>query len=119
MRGIALPRASSSVKTALRGLKSLQKEHLNTCCCRCRRFLQQPSLLQRAGSNRFDPAGAATTASTATVAQGSLEQSGVDVATCMIDMIRLNRIFDMSSKAASTITNDMDSRSISDVSTGR
>jgi len=37
------------------------------------------------------------------------------MATCMIDMIRLNRLFEMSMKVASTITNDMDSRSISDV----
>ena len=77
-----------------------------------------PDVLQRAGSNRFDTAGAVPKASTATVTQGSLEQSGVDMATCMIDMIRMNRLYDMSMKVASTITNDMDSRSISDVSTG-
>ena len=78
-----------------------------------------PDALQRAGSNRFDPAGTPTKAAQAKVVQGSVEQSSVDMATCMIDMIRLNRLFEMSSKVASTITNDMDSRSISDVSTGR
>lgn len=78
-----------------------------------------PQALQRAGSNRFDPSGTTATASAATVVQGSQEQSGVDMATCMIDMIRLNRLFEMSIKAASTITNDMDAKVISDVSTGR
>jgi len=77
-----------------------------------------PDVLQRAGANRFDTAGAIPKASQATVTQGSLEQSGVDMATCMIDMIRMNRLYDMSMKVASTITNDMDARSISDVSTG-
>jgi flagellar basal-body rod protein FlgF len=75
--------------------------------------------LQRVGSNRFDPSGSPAKAATATLVQGSLEQSAVDIPTCMIDMIRLNRIFEMSTKAASTITNDMDARSISDVSTGK
>ena len=78
-----------------------------------------PTGLTRIGSNRYDPAGAQEKAGTVTVNQGSLEQSGVDVATCMIDMIRLNRLFEMSMKVASTITNDLDARSISDVSTGR
>lgn len=79
----------------------------------------QPDRLQRMGNTTFDPSGSPVKAATATVVQGSLEQSGVDMATCMIDMIRLQRIFDMSTKVASTITNDMDARSISDVSTGR
>jgi flagellar basal-body rod protein FlgF len=83
------------------------------------RDFTQPDALQRVGSNRFDPAGSDTKAASATVVQGSLEQSTVDMAGCMIDMIRLNRIFEMSLKVASTITNDMDSRSISDVSTGK
>ena len=78
-----------------------------------------PSTLQRAGSNRFDPGGAKTATATATVIQGSLEQSSVDLSSCMIDMIRLNRLFEMSMKVASTVTNDMDARSISDISTGR
>ena len=78
-----------------------------------------PAALTRVGSNRFDASGSPEQAAKATVAQGTLEQSGVDVATCMIDMIRLNRLFEMSMKVASTITNDLDARSISDVSTGR
>ncbi len=79
------------------------------------RDFTQLDALQRMGNNRFDPAGSPTKAGTATVVQGSLEQSGVDMATAMIDMIRLNRLFEMSMKVASTITNDLDSRSISDV----
>ena len=78
-----------------------------------------PNALARVGSNRFDPAGSKETAVTGTVTQGALEQSGVDLPTCMIDMIRLQRLFEMSMKAASTVINDMDARSISDVSTGR
>ena len=78
-----------------------------------------PNALARVGSNRFDPAGSKETAASATVTQGALEQSGVDLPTCMIDMIRLQRLFEMSMKAASTVINDMDARSISDVSTGR
>ena len=75
--------------------------------------------LQRVGGNRFDPSGSPVKPASAQVVQGYLEQSSVDSATCMIDMIRLNRLFEMSTKVASTITNDMDARSISDVSTGR
>jgi flagellar basal-body rod protein FlgF len=78
----------------------------------------KPDALQRAGSNRFDPAGAQATPADATIVQGSLEQSSVDLPTCMIDMIRLNRLFEMSMKVASTVTNDMDEKSITDVSTG-
>jgi len=79
----------------------------------------RPEALLRQGGNLFDPNGTPTKPATASVVQGSLEQSGVDTATCMIDMIRLQRLFEMSQKVASTITNDMDARSISDVSTGR
>jgi flagellar basal body rod protein FlgG len=74
--------------------------------------------LKREGVNRYDPAGGGDAAASATVSQGCLEDSGVDLATCMIDMIRLNRLFEMSMKVASTIVNDMDARSISDISTG-
>jgi flagellar basal body rod protein FlgG len=77
-----------------------------------------PSALQRLGANRYDLAGSATTASNATVTQGALEQSGVDLASCMIDMVRLNRMFEMSMKVASTVTNDMDEKCITDISTG-
>ena len=78
-----------------------------------------PGALTRVGGNRYDPSGSKEQAVNATISQGSLEQSGVDVATCMIDMIRLNRLFEMSMKVASTITNDLDARSISDISSGR
>ena len=75
--------------------------------------------LNRVGANRYDPADNEEAPATATVNQGAVEQSSVDVAACMIDMIRINRLFEMSMKIASTITNDLDARSISDVSTGR
>jgi flagellar basal body rod protein FlgG len=78
--------------------------------------------LQRVGANRFDTTGsqpAPATAAAGTVTQGALEESSVDISSCMIDMIRINRLFEMSLKVASTVTNDMDARSISDVSTGR
>jgi flagellar basal body rod protein FlgG len=77
-----------------------------------------PSTLQRLGANRYDLTGATPAAASATVNQGTLEQSGVDMATCMIDMVRLNRMFEMSMKVASTVTNDMDEKVITDVSTG-
>jgi flagellar basal body rod protein FlgG len=77
-----------------------------------------PGALQRAGSNRFSASGDRA-ATSATVTQGALEQSSVDLSSCMIDMIRLNRLFEMSMKVASTVANDMDAKSISDISTGR
>ncbi|MDR3670861.1 MAG: flagellar hook basal-body protein [Holophaga sp.] len=77
-----------------------------------------PSALQRLGANRYSLAGVPPAASNATVNQGSLEQSGVDMASCMIDLVRLNRMFEMSMKVASTVTNDMDEKSITDISTG-
>jgi flagellar basal body rod protein FlgG len=54
-----------------------------------------------------------------TVTQGHLEQSSVDSASTMVEMIRLNRLFEMSQKVASTLTNDLDSRSINDVAISR
>jgi flagellar basal body rod protein FlgG len=77
-----------------------------------------PNALKRVGVNRYDPAGSRDATASATVTQGSLEDSGVDMATCMIDMIRLNRLYEMSMKVASTVVNDMDAKSISDISTG-
>jgi len=74
--------------------------------------------LKRAGANRFDPSGARPAAVDATVDQGALEQSSVDLPTCMIDMIRLNRLFEMSMKVASTVINDMDEKTLTDVATG-
>ena len=78
-----------------------------------------PGALTRMGGNRYSVGDAKEAPVNATVQQGALEQSGVDVASCMIDMIRINRLFEMSMKVASTLTNDLDARSISDVSTGR
>jgi len=82
------------------------------------RAVANPSALSRVGSNRYDLAGSTTAPANATVTQGALEQSGVDMASCMIDMVRLNRIFEMSMKVASTVTNDMDEKCITDISTG-
>ena len=75
--------------------------------------------LKRAGSLRFDPTGATEAPVQATVTQGHLEQSGVDSAAAMIEMIRLNRLFEASLKVASTLSNDLDSRSINDVAISR
>lgn len=77
------------------------------------------SRLSRTGTNRYDPGNAAQVPAKAKVQQGSLEQSGVDVASAMVDMIRINRLFEMSMKVASTVTNDLDSRSISDIANSR
>ena len=79
----------------------------------------KPSRLQRSGGNRFDPAGAQEAPVAGTVTQGAVEDSSVDLPSCLIDMIRLNRLFETSMKVASTITNDMDAKSISDISSGR
>ncbi len=78
-----------------------------------------PAALPRVGSGRYDPTGMEEAPATATVTQGQLEQSSVDMASTMVDMIRLNRLFEMSLKVASTITNDLDSRSINDVARGQ
>jgi len=43
----------------------------------------------------------------------------VDVASTMVDMIRLNRLYELSLKVASTISNDMDAKSIADIASGR
>jgi flagellar basal body rod protein FlgG len=75
--------------------------------------------LTRIGGNRYDATGSKEAPLAATVTQGSLEQSSVDMPNCMIDMIRINRLFEMSMKVASTIANDLDARSISDIATGR
>lgn len=78
-----------------------------------------PYALTRVGSNRYDPTGQAETEVKATVAQGYLEQSAVDVPTAMIDMIRLNRLFEMSMKIASTLSNDLDASTINNVANQR
>ena len=75
--------------------------------------------LKRSGALRFDPTGATEAPVQATVTQGHLEQSGVDSAGAMIEMIRLNRLFEASLKVASTLSNDLDARSINDVAISR
>ena len=55
----------------------------------------------------------------ARVIQGQLETSTADAPSAMIEMIRLNRLFEMSMKVASTLTNDLDAKSISDIAGGR
>ncbi|HCZ32491.1 MAG TPA: hypothetical protein DHV93_02890 [Holophagaceae bacterium] len=37
----------------------------------------------------------------------------------MVELIRLNRLYELSLKVASTLTNDLDSRSINDVAISR
>ncbi|MFN7956835.1 MAG: flagellar hook-basal body protein [Holophagaceae bacterium] len=80
---------------------------------------EKPGALKRAGALRFDPTGAKEAPVKGTVAQGHLEQSAVDSASVMVEMIRLNRLYEMSLKVASTLTNDLDSRSINDVAISR
>jgi flagellar basal-body rod protein FlgF len=71
--------------------------------------------LPRVGSLRYDITGAKEIPPTATLNQGVLEQSGVDMPSMMVEMIRLNRLFELSMKVASTLSNDMDARSINDI----
>lgn len=80
---------------------------------------EKPGTLKRTGALRFDPAGAAETPVKGTVTQGHLEQSAVDSSSTMVEMIRLNRLYELSLKVASTLTNDLDSRSINDVAITR
>ncbi|GLH74557.1 flagellar basal-body rod protein FlgF [Geothrix limicola] len=80
---------------------------------------EKPGALKRTGALRFDPTGAAEAPVKSTVTQGHLEQSAVDSASTMVEMIRLNRLYEMSLKVASTLTNDLDSRSINDVAISR
>jgi flagellar basal body rod protein FlgG len=80
---------------------------------------EKAGTLKRMGALRFDPTGATDAPVKATISQGHLEQSAVDSASTMVEMIRLNRLFEMSQKVASTLTNDLDSRSINDVAISR
>ena len=80
---------------------------------------EKAGALKRTGALRFDPTAATEAPVKATVTQGHLEQSGVDAASSMVEMIRLNRLFELSLKVASTLSNDMDSRSINDVAISR
>ncbi len=83
------------------------------------RAYADPSALRHIGSGLFDPTGAQAAPAQATVAQGYLEQSGVDMAGAMVEMIRLNRLYEMSMKVASTLANDLDARSINDIAMQR
>ena len=80
---------------------------------------EKPGALKRTGALRFDPTGATEAPVKGTVTQGHLEASTVDTASTMVEMIRLNRLFELSLKVASTLTNDLDSRSINDVAISR
>lgn len=81
------------------------------------RDIANPQGLRKTGNTRFDPANAQARAASpnTSLAQGFLEQSGVDIPTAMVDMIRINRLFELSLKVASTVSNDLDTRSINDV----
>lgn len=81
------------------------------------RDVANPLGLKKIGNTRFDPANAQVgpASPNTRVAQGHLEQSGVDMPSAMVEMIRINRMFEMSMKVASTVSNDLDSRSINDV----
>lgn len=68
--------------------------------------------LTRLGTGRFDPSLAQDAPIVGGVVQGYLEQSSVDMASMMVEMIRLNRLFEISQKVASTLTNDLDARSL-------
>lgn len=75
--------------------------------------------LKRSGELRYDPGQAKAIPSTAHLRQGVLEQSSVDMPSLMVEMVRLNRLFEMSMKVMSTLTNDLDARSINDVAVSR
>ncbi|MBP1628290.1 MAG: protein of unknown function domain protein [Holophagaceae bacterium] len=83
------------------------------------RAYANPTIMERVGSNRYNTAGAQETEVKAKVSQGYLEQSSVDLPTAMVDMININRLFEMSMKVASTITNDLDAKVLSDVASSR
>jgi len=80
---------------------------------------EKPYALKRSGSNCYDPAGLAETEVKGVVTQSYLEQSSVDVPALMVDMIRLNRLFEMSMKVASTLSNDLDASSINNIANQR
>ena len=76
---------------------------------------EKADALPRVGNLRFDPTNAKEATFKGTAQAGFLEQSAVDLPSAMVDMIRLSRLFEMSMKVASTISNDLDARSINDV----
>jgi len=75
--------------------------------------------MSREGANRYDPAGLKERPAKAFVVGGHLEQSTVDTPSVMVDMIRLNRLYEMSMKVASTLSNDLDGRSINSIAMGQ
>jgi flagellar basal body rod protein FlgG len=81
------------------------------------RDVANPLGLKKIGNSRFDAANAQPQPASpnTTLAQGHLEQSGVDMPSAMVEMIKTNRLFEMSMKVASTVSNDLDARSINDV----
>jgi flagellar basal body rod protein FlgG len=68
--------------------------------------------LFRTGAGRYDASDATEGTVSGSVVQGYIEQSSVDMASALVEMIRLNRLFEMSQKVASTLTNDLDARSL-------
>ena len=74
--------------------------------------------LARLGAGLFDPAAAQEAPVVANVAQGYLEQSSVDLPSAMVEMIRLHRLFEITQKVASAITNDLDAKSLT-ISSGQ
>jgi flagellar basal body rod protein FlgG len=75
--------------------------------------------IERAGWGRFVPGDAQETQVTGRVLQGYLEQSATNMPNAMVEMIRLNRLFEMSQKMASTLTNALDARSITSIAMGQ
>ncbi len=76
---------------------------------------EKADAMPRVGALRFDPTQAKEVPFKGTAHAGFLEQSAVDLPSTMVEMIRLNRLFEMSMKVASTLSNDLDARSITDV----
>jgi flagellar basal body rod protein FlgG len=68
--------------------------------------------LFRTGTGRYDASEATEGPIHGSVVQGYQEQSSVDMASALVEMIHLNRLFEMSQKVASTLTNDLDARSL-------
>lgn len=83
------------------------------------RNFENAGSMAREGANRFNPGALKQKAPKAVVTAGHLEESTVDTAEAMVDLIRLNRLYEMSMKAASTITNDLDGRSITTIALGQ
>jgi flagellar basal body rod protein FlgG len=83
------------------------------------RAFAKPESLPRAGALRFDATGAEAAPLKGGLSAGALEQSTVDPAAAMVEMIRLNRLYELSLKVASTLTNDLDARALSDVASTR